>query len=50
MFDVLVNQFEWLANNSIYTLTEKLVATFRVGELVDRFQRVVIVFHMEILF
>ena len=50
MTDVLINQLEWLADNFIHTLTKKLVTTFRVGELADGFQRVVIVLHMEILF
>ena len=50
MANVLINQLEWLADNFIHTLTEKLVTTFRVGELADGFQRVVIVLHMEILF
>ena len=50
MTDVLINQFEWLADNFIHTFIEKLVTTFRIGELTDGFQRVVIVLHMEILF
>ena len=49
MLVVPVIQLEWLADKFFQTMMKKLGSVLLVGELLPDFQRVIVVYHMEVL-